>query len=90
MLCFNVLPVGSLIAPGVTSSVPILSVANNGADVDFCTAGQYAFSQVSAMSVTDGVQLGWMVGGIWLSVFALLFITRAFRSYDKDSEYGNS
>lgn len=33
------------------------------------------------MTAADGIALGWMVGGAWLAVFALLFMTRGLRGH---------
>lgn len=41
------------------------------------------------LTVADGIQLGWMVGAAWIGVYALLFLTRAFRG-ETESNYGNS
>lgn len=41
------------------------------------------------LTAADGLQLGWMVAGAWIAVYALLFITRAFRGETVDN-YGNA
>lgn len=33
------------------------------------------------LTAADGIALGWMVGGAWLAVFALLFLTRGLRGH---------
>ncbi len=31
------------------------------------------------LEASDGIELGWMVGGVWIAVSAVLFIARALR-----------
>ncbi len=35
--------------------------------------------QASTWTTADGVSLGWTIGGIWLSVYAVMFIARTVR-----------
>lgn len=40
-------------------------------------------------NVVDGVELGWLVGSVWIAVFALMFLTKALRG-ETGPEYGNA
>lgn len=38
---------------------------------------------------SDALELGWMVAGVWVATYAVLFMARAFRGETKD-DYGNA
>lgn len=73
---------GSLVVVGVTSVSPT-SIVYQYTPVD----GSAAFAVTAAsvpmdcqmLDYSDGLQLGWQVGGIWLAVFAVLFLTKGLR-----------
>lgn len=39
--------------------------------------------------IEDGVSLGWLVGGVWIAVYAIVFIARMLRGEDRESSYGH-
>lgn len=65
--------------------VPIYSVdavKNNGTFT--CSSGAFIILspedfQSNAWTTEDGVTLGWTIGAIWLSVYAVMFIARTFQ-----------
>ena len=65
------------------SSLTVLSLIPVGSSDSF---GMVSFFPSCAevttpMTAADGIALGWMVGGAWLAVFALLFLTRGLRGH---------
>lgn len=49
----------------------------------------YSAQPCGLLTVSDGLEIGWMVGAAWLAAFALLFLTRGLRG-SQESAYGNS
>lgn len=41
------------------------------------------------LTAADGLQIGWLVAGSWLAVYAVMFIARALRG-ETESNYGNT
>ncbi len=59
-----------------------VAVLQNPATFDAWSMQLYfpACTEISTkLTGADGITLGWMVGGAWLAVFALLFLTRGLR-----------
>lgn len=59
-----------------------ITTAPDGSEV---ANGTWAYlsecTAVEPMTSADGIAMGWMVGGAWLAVFALLFLTRGLRGH---------
>lgn len=91
--------VGSIVQHGTSSFiVDVSTVSENSISYSFSPiAGgttllittPYTAQECGLLSLDDGVQMGWMVIAVWIAVFALLFVTRAFRGETGDS-YGNA
>lgn len=41
------------------------------------------------LTAADGLQIGWLIVGAWLAVYAVMFIARAFRG-ETETNYGNT
>ena len=82
MLCAYVTPSGSNIGSGPLT-VPVMTIANNGADVSVCTSGQYVLTapvdQSGWLTGQDGLILGWAIAGVWLSVYAVKYLANIFK-----------
>lgn len=52
-------------------------------------AAPYTAQDCQLLDLADGLQLGWLVAGVWLAAFGLMFITRALRG-ETGGDYGNS
>lgn len=50
----------------------------------------FSAQECQLLTVTDGIQMGWLVGAVWLAAFCLMFLTRALRGDERESSYGNS
>lgn len=71
-----------------TSIQYVLQNINTGAQTNRIVP--FTAQECRLLTVTDGVQLGWLVGGVWLAAFCLMFLTRALRGDERESSYGHS
>lgn len=81
--------VGGATGSGVVTCSGVAGVTATGASLDLVftdatgsAAGTQAlvFQPCEPLTVGDGVQLGWAVGGVWLAVAALRWIAVAVRA----------
>lgn len=42
------------------------------------------------LTASDAVEVGWMIAGAWLAVYAVMFLARALWHDDTQSSYGNT
>lgn len=50
----------------------------------------YTAQPCNMLSAADGIEVGWTIAAIWLGVYAILFLSRAFVNKHKDDDYGNT
>ena len=78
-ICAIPAPAGSVI--GTVGGNSVVAVPGSAVMVVDPTCGPNSYrlhgvAETSALTVQDGVSLGWMVGAVWLSVWGVSFITR--------------
>jgi len=61
-----------------TSITPVLSTGASIIHDPLCSAQSYVLQPAYSAPLTldQGLELGWLVGGVWLSVYAVVFIVR--------------
>lgn len=52
-------------------------------------ASPYTAQECRLLTADDGLVLGWLIAGIWLAAYGLLFLTRGLRGETGDN-YGNA
>lgn len=51
---------------------------------------QHSPQPCGLLTASDAVDIGWLIGGAWLAVYAVMFLARAFWHDDTQSSYGNT
>lgn len=90
--------VGSILQQGQTLySVSVDSVADNAINYVLTPVGGGASMQYAApftpqpcglLTSQDALDLGWMVVGAWVAVYAVSFLIRVIRGETRDLDYG--
>lgn len=70
-----------------TSITYTLTPITGGAPIT--TTVPYTAQPCQLLTMQDGLQMGWGVAAAWIGVYALMFLSRAFRG-DTESTYGNT
>lgn len=73
----------------VTASSIVYSFTPLAGGAAYTVASPFTPQPCNMLSSSDGLEIGWMVGGAWLAVYALLFVARSLRG-ETGGEYGNS
>lgn len=76
-------------APTVTADSITYALREVGGVGVITSTYAYSAQPCGLPDVFDGVQLGWLVGSVWVAVFALMFLTKALRG-ETGSDYGNA
>lgn len=81
-----VVSVGSVTATSITYNFKLVG----GTGATTTTVAPYSAQPCNMLSMADGVQIGWMIAAVWIGVYAVLFLARAFSNKHKDDDYGNA
>jgi len=76
-------------ASSVSGSSITYSLYPIGGGASLVTVSPYTAQPCNMLQLSDGLEIGWMVGAAWIAAFAVLFITRALRG-ETVGNYGNS
>lgn len=70
-----------------TSITYVLTPAAGGTPITH--VAPYTAQPCNMLQLSDGIQLGWMVGGVWIATYCVMFIARALRG-ETGENYGNT
>lgn len=82
---------------GTVRIVTVLSVNDSSITYSFTGLDGSVVSQTvqhipqpcGLLTAADGLQIGWLIVGAWLAVYAVMFIARALRG-ETETNYGNT
>jgi len=76
-------------APTITATSITYQLNQIGGPGTISSSNAFTAVPCQLLTVEDGLSMGWLVGSVWVAVFALLFITRGLR-ISEESSYGNA
>jgi len=76
-------------ATSITATSITYQLKEIGGTGIYSSANAFTAVPCQMLSAEDGLQMGWMVGSVWVAVFAVMFLTRGLRM-SESSSYGNA